>query len=58
MLALLRFFGRPAFWLVVAWLLLPVNIVSVILYTSVPAILALCVNVAVVASPLWWRLHR
>jgi len=48
---------RPKFWLIVAWLLLHINIVSVILYTSVPAILALCINLAVVIAPFWQR-HR
>jgi hypothetical protein len=44
---------RPKFWLGVAWLLLPVNIVSVLWYVSLPAILAPCVNIAIVAAPLW-----
>jgi hypothetical protein len=55
---LLGMLQRPKFWLVVAWILLPINIMSVLWYTSLPAILALCVNVAVVTAPLWRRPQR
>ena len=49
---------KPKFWLIVAWVLLPINIVSVLWFTSLPAILALCVNVAVVTATLWRRPRR
>ena len=55
---LLGLLQRPKFWLVVAWVLLPINIISVLWYRSVPATLALCVNVAVVIAPLWRRSRR
>jgi Na+/H+ antiporter NhaC len=54
---LLEALKRPKFWLIVAWILLPFNTVSVILYTSLPAILALCVNVVVVTAQMWGRLR-
>lgn len=49
---------QPKFWLGVTWILLPINIVSVWWYTSVPAILALCVNVGIITAPLYWRLRQ
>ncbi len=47
--------GRPKFWLVIAWILLPLNIANVVFSPSLIAILVLCVNVAVVTTPLWQR---
>ena len=49
------FFKRPSLWLIVALILVPINIASVLWNPSLPAILALCINIAVVSAPLWWR---